>query len=199
MIEDGTPIKFVFTTMEKYHQKLKELRASRHVLYIHGYKSSGSTGESLKKLLSDVTTVHTIPVNENPDTAIIDIDRYLGEHPEIYLVVGSSLGAFITSQIDYKKKLLINLCLYPSIELPKIGCSEDISSLYKTYEFTGPVEPENTYLLFGTEDELFSYKEECKEIFEEENIKDMPGVHHHLTEEELKKFVVPEIISIITL
>lgn len=197
MIEAGDKIKFCFTTLERYNEVLAETRKSREILYIHGYRSIGSTGKTLQKLMEKYTAVHIISVNENPDIAFEDINKYLEENPQIDLVAGSSLGGFITSRLKGCYRLLINPCMKPSIELPKIGCPEEIYSLYEKYESEIP-DTTHTYLLFGTNDELFSYKDECIELYGENKVSDMPGVSHHLNEQELEQFVVPMLLKIIS-
>ena len=173
----------------------------KEVLYIHGYNSSGSTGRTLEKLC-DFTKVHHFPIPVNPDEAIEKVNKYLSKHPEISLIVGSSLGGFITSQITGYMKLMINPCMVPQVELPKLGCNKEIADLYTKYNMTSKsVDHEDrasTMLLFGTKDELFSYKKMCTYIYGNKNIGSMEGVKHHLTEDDLKEFVVPKIKYMLT-
>lgn len=170
------------------------------ILYIHGYNSSGSTGKSLEKLLSDYCKVHHFQIPVNPDEAFETINTYLNNHPEISLIVGSSLGGFITSRLNGYLKLLINPCMHPSVELPKLGCNTKISDIYykyENYDFLDKEEKLSTYLMFGTKDELFSYKSECEKYYLKNHISNMEDVKHHLNENELEKFVVPMIKNIL--
>lgn len=173
----------------------------KEVLYIHGYNSSGSTGRTLETLCT-FTKVHHFQIPVNPDEAIKKINKYLSNHPEISLIVGSSLGGFIAAQIKGYMKLLINPCMVPQVELPKLGCDKEIADLYIKYNITSKsVDYEDrasTMILFGTKDELFSYKKMCTYIYGNKNIGNMKDVKHHLTEENIEEFIVPQIKYMLT-
>lgn len=186
--------------MNFYNLLLYLTSMEKEILYIHGYGSSGSTGRTLEKLLNGYCKVHHFSIPVNPDDAFIKINKYLGNHPEISLIVGSSLGGFIASRFNGYLKLLINPCMHPSIELPKLGCDTEISDIYYKYEdydFLDLEEKLSTYLMFGTKDELFSYKSECEKYYIKKNISSMEDITHHLNEKELNEFVVPMIKNIL--
>lgn len=83
---------------------------------------------------------------------------------KIDLIVASSMGAFIAMRCADIPKILINPCMLPS-EQPKMRIAptitETVLDKYREYE-TSLVSSDkdriNTYGLFSTNDELFSYK-----------------------------------------
>lgn len=169
----------------------------KEILYIHGYNSSGGTGRSLEKMLNGKYKVHHFPIPKNADDAFNEVNNYLNKHKNISLVVGSSLGAFITSRINGYLKLMINPCMFPSVELPKLGCDKSISESYIKYEnnteFLDYEERASSFLMFGTKDELFDYSAICKIMYNKKNISIIPNGHHRVSEEELEKYVIPQI------
>ena len=86
------------------------------VLYVHGYNSNAnSTTSKLIRELSDFE-VHTITYNpEHPIEAIKDIRNYCKKY-KIDLIIGSSLGGFLTMNCFGYKRIVINPCFKPSIK-----------------------------------------------------------------------------------
>jgi predicted esterase YcpF (UPF0227 family) len=91
--------------------------------------SSSSTATSsilknLKELLGkEYNVVSDYYAQYNPEEAINDIKYYIEQY-KVDILVGSSLGGYITLQIPGIKKVIINPCLYPNIELPLLKDEE---------------------------------------------------------------------------
>ena len=94
-------------------------------LYIHGYNGSGYTGEAIEKIAKaqgiDIK-VFTEKFDKNP-TEILKKVKTLIRTKDINLLIASSYGAFIALQITNLFKIVINPCLFPSIEIPKLDSS----------------------------------------------------------------------------
>lgn len=173
------------------------------ILYVHGYNSSGRTGNALEQILAPLGyRLHHMPIPQRADQAIPFVRQYLKEHPAIRLVVGSSLGAFVALQQTGYQKLVVNPCLHPSVELPKIGASENIAQSYLPYELklpdiNTPEEHINTFALFSDNDELLNYRPEFETNHNKEQVATIIGGKHRLTTEELHTAVVPAILEIL--
>lgn len=75
----------------------------KHILYIHGYNGSPTGGSyTLFDELLDKSKyeLHTIDYNaEDPEGAVTKIRKYVKEN-KIQLVIGSSLGGFLTPTVS---------------------------------------------------------------------------------------------------
>lgn len=134
----------------------------KKILYIYGYGSNenSETRSNLQKVLGKNYQVDSIYYNQlQPNEAIEYLSSYVGN--EGYdTVIGSSLGGFYTLQLWNKdvKKIVINPCMMPSIELPKIGCSQEIADRFipfQEYERNDMM----VFGFFGDHDELIDYRE----------------------------------------
>lgn len=149
------------------------------ILYIYGYGSNpndSSTMKEVKKVTDelgyDLVSIHYD--QKYPYNGLDELEEYIRDN-NIQYVIGHSLGGFITLCIDENvKKVVINPCLKPQFELPKIG---NISS-HMLYDYenleewlrSGDETPwvrhtEDVMGLFGEDDELFSYYESFKKIY----------------------------------
>lgn len=146
------------------------------VLYIYGYGSNPKesfTMKGIKKVMDELgyELVSIEYDQENPDKGLNKIEKYIRDN-KIKYVIGHSLGGFITLCIDEDvKKLVINPCMKPHLELPKIGKLSN-EALYN-YEFlegwlrSGDDTPwmsqlEDVIGLFGDHDELIDFYESFK-------------------------------------
>jgi hypothetical protein len=149
------------------------------ILYIYGYGSNpqdSSTMKVVKDVVGEIgfNLVSIVYDQEDPDMGITMLDKYIKDK-NIKYVIGHSLGGFITLCLESNvKKIVINPCLKPSIELPKVGnISEDTITMYKSLERwlrSGDETPWVNYLedvmgLFGDHDELFRYHDEFKKVY----------------------------------
>jgi hypothetical protein len=149
------------------------------ILYIYGYGSNPQDSSTLKVVKDVVENLGFSLVSieydqEDPDIGITMLDKYIKDK-NIKYVIGHSLGGFITLCLDSNvKKIVINPCLKPSIELLKLGnISEDTITMYKSLERwlrSGDETPwvnqlDDVMGLFGFYDELFSYYDEFKKVY----------------------------------
>ena len=172
------------------------------VLYVHGYNSNAnSTTSKLIRELSDFE-VHTITYNpEHPIEAIKDIRNYCKKY-KIDLIIGSSLGGFLTMNCFGYKRIVINPCFKPSIELPKIGYKGSISEYEELEnELIDNVDQDDwdsCYGFFAKNDELLGlkYKNEFDKILKHSNF--IPGGHRE-TKEALMQIIedIPEFLKYI--
>ena len=163
------------------------------ILYVHGFNGSpnGTTGTFIKNFFKDAIIIA-------PELDLLDYDNTISKLKDIIkdntitIVVGHSLGAFYTLALntDEAFKIVINPCLYPSVELPKL-CPladewiEKISTAEKILytHITGLIR-QTTFAIFSNNDELFSYKTVLDEIYGASGIKStknfiaVEGTHH---------------------
>lgn len=115
------------------------------------------------------------------------------KNEHIDLIIGTSLGGFITLCLDTEvKKIVLNPCMVPSVELPKlkprVGHPEDVKpsdemiATYKSFEesvYSGESSSYHQVIgLFGENDELLGtkYMESFRKAYH--NALFMPGGHH---------------------
>lgn len=149
------------------------------ILYIYGYGSNPTNSSTMKVMKQIVEEMGfdlvSIEYNqENPDVGIDLIEKYIRDN-NIKYVIGHSLGGFITICLNSNvKKLVINPCMKPSFELPKLG-NFSVDTLYN-YEYlegwlkSGNDTPwvnqtEDVIGLFGDKDEMFDYYEMFKKQY----------------------------------
>lgn len=95
----------------------------KRLLYIHGYKGStnGVSFNRLKKYAKDDYEMFAIDYDETrPIDTIRKILYYVYDN-NIDIIIGSSLGGFLTMNCYEIPRIVINPCMIPSEELPKIG------------------------------------------------------------------------------
>lgn len=160
-------------------------------LYIHGYNGSGYSGKAINNMvryyISDDVRVFTEKFNKNPEIAIRQA-KDIVDNCGIDCIIASSYGAFIALQIKNVSKILINPCLYPSIELPKIDANFSFVNECKIIENSMNFEQDKDkiYAIFSTNDELFSYKNEFKNC-ETFSI----NAKHKLTDFDIHNYLMP--------
>lgn len=108
----------------------------RKILYVHGYNGmpEGYSCNLIKSVLPEGYTIEGVDYDQN-DCALArqQIFDYIKEHG-IDLVIGSSLGGFITLTLTGIKRFVINPCCLPSVELPKIDVPQELINTYKPFE-----------------------------------------------------------------
>jgi len=170
----------------------------KNVLYVYGLGSSpdSTTGKLLNELLASYDIlVFSIPYDQqNPEKGLSQIEDYIKNNP-VDGIIGSSLGAFFTWALDVLiPRVLINPCMYPTVELPKLGISgepftELEAHVVKEYR-TWPVNQlEDVICLFDDHDELFSYHKEFKMLY--------PSYTFHSAHKPDRKSFTPEVLEII--
>lgn len=149
------------------------------ILYIYGYGSNPNDSFTMKELkkVTDELGYDLISIKydqEDPDCGLNVLEAYIRNN-KIKYVIGHSLGGFITLCIDENvKKIVINPCMKPHFELPKLGKISK-ETLYE-YEYLygwltdGNGTPWTSQLedvigLFGDHDELIDYYEIFKKQY----------------------------------
>lgn len=170
----------------------------KKVLYIYGYGSNekSSTAKSLQNILGDDYNIYSIYYGQlQPNEAIEYLSTYICEN-EIDAVIGSSLGGFYALQLlpDEIPTIVINPCMKPSIELPKIGCPAEIAERFKRYENYNEKKNVhyNIYGLFGIDDELIDYHSLFEKLFGKNSFSFFKS-QHRPTESQLRN--VKELIE----
>ena len=171
-----------------------------HILYIHGLNSSGNsrTSKCLEEYLGPGYKVFHPTFPEDADAALTKAKNELIKN-KIDIVVASSLGGFIALKLRNVMKIVINPCMSPTVELPKLGVDEKTVSRYTQYEKSllqgiDAEEREITFGVFGTHDELFSYRDLFKKYYN--NFK-MITDGHRISPSNIKNVIVPLIQHII--
>lgn len=188
--------------MSNNESKQAELRKKK-VLYIYGYggsQMSNSVGKLKRTLPKDKYEVvcWNYPQHECRE-AVQFLEQKINEH-HIDVVVGSSLGAFIAMCLNVKcRKIIINPCLVPTVELPKLeplpGNPIPSPQLIASY---GPYEAsvfdntkEDTYCFMAEHDELLgnTYRSQMEAHMP---VTTIPG-GHRLSDEALP--IIQQVIS----
>lgn len=179
------------------------MKRKTNVLYVWGYGGSplSHTVKHLKKYLGkDFNVYSEFYAQYDPVNAIIDINYYIEKY-KIDLVIGSSLGAFLTLQLPNNvQKVMINPCLYPNIELPLLkneqgeqDVPQHIVDFYATYINEHNIweyDNDSNIFIMGDEDELLGLKY-VSEINSHKGTVHIVKQGHHNTEESVRDFVVP--------
>ena len=175
----------------------------KKIFYIHGINSSGNTGKMLKRIFrekyGDVEVIApAIPANYNDARKIVD-EVMEKEKPD--LVMGTSLGGFMTLTIQTPYRIAINPTLYPSQTLPLIDTPKEISDSYIAIEnrIKDLLDWEDrltVFGVFGDNDKVVNHREEFEKRYLKNHIFTVPGGEHQMKEEEFKKYIFPIIESI---
>ncbi len=180
----------------------------KNVFFVWGYGGSpdSTTIKNLKQLVGDkYNIISDYYAQYNPVEAIKDIEYYIKEY-KVDILIGSSLGGFIVSQIKTDiPKIIINPCMEPAVELPLLKDENNeycvpkhIIDFYTEYTNKNNIWETisaNDIFIIGSEDELFGtkYVEQIKQYTD--NIHIVPQKHHN-TFESIRDFVVPVLIKI---
>ncbi|MCR4938993.1 MAG: hypothetical protein K5930_02645 [Treponemataceae bacterium] len=152
-----------------------------NALYIHGFMGNpkGGTFETLKKTLTN-WNIHSIPFPDlHTDVKKTQcLIRSYCKREKIDILIGASLGAFYVLQYeDIIDKLVINPCLYPSIEIPKLKdrtsgnpiiLSDKVLSDFRKmekYEAIPEEQKVRSFGIFAKDDELFHFKDSFDKLF----------------------------------
>lgn len=154
----------------------------KNILYLHGYGGSanGSTVKMLKRVFPDCS-ISSIEMNfKNPDKLLKD---YF-EAGVFDYIVASSFGAFFAGMVQGNgKKILINPALpYDICRLDGTYNPEKALELMKkNYSYKDGELAEETYFIFGTEDEIVNNREFYEKLFNKKNMFEFE-MGHKLTE-----------------
>lgn len=178
----------------------------KNALYVHGFMGNpkGGTFETLQKTFGR-WSIHSIPFADlHTDIAKTQmlIKDYCREN-EIDILIGASLGAFYVLQHeDLIDKLVINPCVFPSVEIPKLNdrttgnplvLSEEVLSVFREMEKYEDISEEQrlrTFGIFAKDDELFHFKDTFDKLFGIRGCRISNSImvngHHSIEEEYLR-------------
>lgn len=146
---------------------------NKNLLYIHGLNSSANstTAKLIKAYLGDKFNVLTHTWNLTQPGTEKDINKFVADN-NISIVIASSLGAFYALAItDSVAKILINPCMRPSVEVPKLTALSDKQIEHfkkledKIYSHIDAEMRMCTFAGFGNNDELFNYQDLFKKLY----------------------------------
>lgn len=164
-------------------KKLSEL-TKKNALYIHGLGSNknSSTSQTIKENFPEYRWITETFDLTSP--GVLDKINHIIHTNKIKLVVASSLGAFYATLIEESvARILINPCLKPSVEIPKLEkLSDKQIKMFEELEKQSTSIIDNeirgcTFGVFGTEDELFSYKDEFAKRYGKSRLITVSGKH----------------------
>ena len=153
----------------------------KNALYIHGFMGNpkGETFKTLQKTLKNwnIHSISFLDLHTDVEKTQRLISAYC-KSQKIDMLIGASLGAFYVLQYkDTIDKLVINPCLYPSIEIPKLKdrttgnpiilsnkVLSDFREMEKYEDIPEPQKP-RTFGIFAKNDELFHFKDSFDKLF----------------------------------
>jgi len=170
------------------------------LLYIHGYNGSpeGRSCSLFRRYLSNEgwNVIGMDYFQDDCKLALQQIKETISSN-HVDVVVGSSLGGFLTLLTSGIERIVINPCYLPSIELPKLGPwnglpapSPDMIASYESFEpqikKLAPSDKELVTGCFAMEDEMLGdrYQKEFREDIGEVHL--IPG-GHHISEDAVKE------------
>lgn len=137
------------------------------ILYVHGYNGSAEGGSYmlLKKHLPENAEIFGMDYCQDDCAAALAQIRKTISEKNIDVVVGSSLGAFLTILTEGIERYAVNPCYHPSLELPKLGPqnglpapSPEMISTYTSFEprlkHLDKADCNKIHVLMGNRDEL---------------------------------------------
>lgn len=175
------------------------LKNIKNVVYIHGYNSSGYTGKLLDKLFKerygDDVNVFAPSIPANYFEARKTIDDFLKTH-NIDLIIGTSLGGFMTLDTPGYFRISVNPTLMPYETLPVINAKPEEYNSYEISEIDLPhkVDTEDkveVYGLFGGKDKVVNFKDEFSQVWNHNNMYFAPDMEHQMNENDIKTYLFP--------
>ena len=173
------------------------------ILYVHGFMGheNGSASMHLRKELDRRGISYTlsaphVPVTE-PEEALklVCTDEY-------DVIAGSSMGAFYTMQNRGTRKILVNPALTQTMRDIKGDYPEGLTDRLdemeeKFFEELGPDCVNETYLVFGTADEVAHNREKFAEHYGESHIYEVKDMPHKLNADGAAKIadIIEEIME----
>lgn len=146
------------------------------ILYVHGYNGNpyGDSYTNLKTACANNHELFTIDYDvTKPIDAIDSIHKFVREN-DIELIIGTSLGGFLTMNVSGVSRIVVNPCWDPFVELPKIGYNGPIDDyIFLFNRFINSADFEEYHLcsgVFSYDDELLGlkYVDEFKKYFKQQ-------------------------------
>jgi predicted esterase YcpF (UPF0227 family) len=173
----------------------------KNLLYIHGFGGSGNgnTAKQLKEMLTEHDINVISPSFDNTPTAeALRKNIELANSLRCDIVIGSSYGGFVAMASNIGVKFLINPCMLPSIEIPKISdMTADDAALIAIAENNIHPDLEDkdfTFAVFAKNDELIQYKPLFDKMYRANNSAWISG-GHEVSSTVIKNEVVPFLID----
>ena len=173
------------------------------ILYVHGYMGDpyGGSFQKLSRYAAEAdfggekVQMHTFDYDpRDPRKAVRDLRLYYYEH-DIDLMIGTSLGAFLVASCRGARRIVMNPCLSPSTELPKVGFEGSVEDYEVLENWLGMYSDSGDCDLcvgcFARNDEFLGhkYRRRFRKFFPETY--DIAGGHH--PSEDAAKKVMTEI------
>ena len=168
------------------------------ILYIYGYGGSkeSSTYKNLKELLANDEVYCIDYPQENIKESIKILNKFIKDN-NIDLVIGSSLGGYICTQLGISQRIIINPCVHPEVELELDSYKKYIQE-HGVWEYWCGEDRLTTICVLSEHDELFGlkYEDELSKYIRNVVIIDDPKQKHRLSKENIKENIVPIIEDI---
>ena len=163
---------------------LSQYIENKNVLYIHGLGSSANSGtaKALKAYLGTRVNFFASTWDLTDISTLKAINKYVATN-NIQIVIASSLGAFYALGIsDSVAKILINPCMKPSVEVPKLtdlSHTQVDNFVRLENKIYGDIDAETricTFAGFGDKDELFNHQALFRKTYGNDMVV-VPGGH----------------------
>lgn len=174
-------------------------RSMKKLLYVHGYNGSpdGGSCRLFKKHKPENWEVIGMDYCQDDCELALRQIRETIEREGIDVVVGCSLGGFLTLLTTGVRRFEVNPCYLPSVELPKLkpfegfpAPSPELIATYAALEWRLKRLPEadrkNITALFGDSDELLGLKYRDMMADDLGILGGIVPSHHHISEEAVK-------------
>lgn len=142
-----------------------------NILYVHGFNGSpeGHSYNLLKKHLPEGCEIIGMDYDQNDCNRALEQIRHTVKEKQINLIIGCSLGGFLTLLTEGVERFVINPCYLPSIELPKLkvqnglpAATPEMIATYEPFEYTcrnlPVIDKQRIHCFIGHADELFGDK-----------------------------------------
>lgn len=174
-----------------------------NILYVYGFNSSenSSTYKTIKNELKGNKNIKVFCFNypqQNPFKSVNFLNDKIKEN-NIDLVIGSSLGGFITLNLNAKYRIVCNPALEAGDDIKPLGAESEMIKLYNQLKNEGiwknkPNKNILTYGLFGTNDELFKHKDIFDNVYKKSS--KYVDTKHHYNEKNVRDYIIPEVNKI---
>ena len=131
-----------------------------NILYVHGYGSK-AYGETYYKLVEAIPEHKFFSTDYNQcnlTVALEELKTFIKEN-DISLVIGASLGGFMTMNLKGVSRIVVNPSLNPMNDIPEsvnlVGCEELVKNISDYWDFE---EMNLCTICYSTRDELFNSK-----------------------------------------
>ena len=171
----------------------------KNLLYIYGFNSSAKTSTSARTFKTELGdfNVHTPDYpQEDGEKAYKFLQKYIDEN-NIDIVVGTSLGGFLTLCLKCDYKIIINPACGAGDDIIKIGASTEQAASYNKIRdlYLWKQHPKRQIALFGKYDKLVNYKSEYIKKYGENDVYDIE-TEHRLSKEDINNYVFPYVRKI---